>query len=124
MFKRLGQVALIFAVLAATGTHWAVLQSVAWTTMLANNLGTKSLQVAVGETFDGKHPCSLCKQISKGKQSEKKSPSRLEWQKLEFSYTAQTHIFTPPTDYRELPALDNRAPQLNIAPPTPPPRLA
>ena len=40
MFRKLGHILLIVALLAAVGGHWIVLQSVAWTNMLAGNLRT------------------------------------------------------------------------------------
>ena len=65
---------LVFIILVAvTGGQWAVLQSAAWAGMLVNNLRTQSLADAVTRTFDGQHPCPLCKAIESGKKSEKKS---------------------------------------------------
>jgi hypothetical protein len=113
---------MILAVLAATGTHWWVLQSVAWTTMLAENLQTTSWQKAVVCTFDGKHPCCLCKEIAKGKQSEKKSEFQVELKKLEFSHTASEFAFCPPSDFREVRAGNETATPLTHAPPVPPPK--
>src|SRR5262249_43162763 len=92
----------LFAFLAAIGAHWFVLQSVAWTTMLADNLRTSSLPQAVERTFDGKHPCSLCKQIAKGKQTEKKAEFRVEANKFEFSFSPDGFVFVPPAHFREL----------------------
>ena len=84
MFARCGNFFLIVALLAATGTHWAVLQSVAWTAMFAGNLRTGSLADAVTHTFDGKHPCAICKAVADGKKSEKKNEFTLQLKKLEF----------------------------------------
>jgi hypothetical protein len=50
---------MIAAVLAGLGLHWTVLQSIAWTTMLADHLRADSLAEAVQKTFDGEHPCCL-----------------------------------------------------------------
>ena len=65
---------LVLAVLllVMTGGHWALLQSAAWAGMLASHLRTQSLHVAVSQTFDGQHPCCLCKAIQKEKGSDKK----------------------------------------------------
>ena len=35
--------------------------------MLADNLTTHSFGAALQRTFDGKHPCPLCKAIAEGK---------------------------------------------------------
>jgi hypothetical protein len=113
---------MIFAVLTATGTHWLVLQSVAWTTMLATNLHTTSLEQAVASTFDGKHPCCLCKAIAKAKQSEKKSDIPVESRKLEYSYLKFEFLFCPPSEFYEVRAADESATVLTHTPPVPPPK--
>jgi hypothetical protein len=122
VFKRLGHSLLIVALISATGTHWLVLQSIAWTTMLANNLATAPLVQAVGKTFDGKHPCHLCKQISRGKQTEKKSDLQVELKKLEFSYAPAVFIFTTPVAFWETASVNHFITLLTSAPPVPPPR--
>ena len=122
MFRRFGYALLIVAVLAATGTHWIVLQSVAWTTMLAGNLGTTSVYQAVERTFDGQHPCCLCKQIRAGKQTEKKSEFHAGWKKLEFSYAVSAFRFEAPSHFYEVRAIDDTADLFAHAPPVPPPR--
>lgn len=113
---------MIVAVLSATGTHWLALQSVAWTTMLAENLHSTSWAQAVGRTFDGKHPCCLCKQIAAGKQSEKKSDVQVEIKKPDYSYTNFKFIFCSPSDFYEVCAVNNPVASLTHAPSVPPPK--
>jgi hypothetical protein len=113
---------MIIAVLSATGTHWLALQSAAWTAMLAKNLQSASWYQAVERTFDGKHPCCLCRQIAAAKQSEKKSDLQVEVKKLDFSYTNFGFVFCPPSHFYEVPALDDAAASLTRAPSVPPPR--
>lgn len=122
VFRKIGNVLMIFAVLAATGTHWMILQSIAWTGMLAENLQTSSFSHAIQRTFDGKHPCCLCKRIAQEKQSEKKSDLQVELKKLEFPYTKFEFVFSPPSEFRELRLRDENGPLLTHAPPVPPPR--
>ena len=122
MFRKIGNVLMIVAVLMATGTHWMVLQSIAWTGMLAENLHKSSLQEAIVCTFDGKHPCCLCKRIAKEKESEKKSDLQVEVKKLEFPYSKFEFVFCPPSEFREVREMDEIALQLTHAPPVPPPR--
>lgn len=122
MFKRLGHVLLIVALLAATGSHWAVLQSVAWTTMLADNLRNGSLTEAVQRTFDGEHPCSLCKQITAGKKSEKKAEFPTVLKKFEFVSECAPFVFSAPDDFRLLPDRNFTVRDLAHKPPVPPPR--
>jgi hypothetical protein len=73
VIRRLAQLLLITSLLAGIGGHWVLLQSVAWATMLANNLQSTGVVEAVSNTFDGQHPCSLCLAIQEGRASEKKS---------------------------------------------------
>jgi hypothetical protein len=96
VFVRLGHVLLIVALLAATGGHWALLQTMAWTNMLADNLRTGSVGEALAKTFDGKHPCSLCKQICAGKKSEKKVEFPTLAKKLEFVSDRAGFVLTAP----------------------------
>jgi hypothetical protein len=122
VFKKLGHVLLIAAMLPTIGAHWFVLQSIAWTTMLADNLRNGSLSEAVDHTFDGQHPCPLCKQIAQGKNCEKKSDFQFSLKRFEFSHTAESFIFTPPTFCWSIGTVKLSACQLPHAPPTPPPR--
>ncbi|MBE0540778.1 MAG: hypothetical protein IH623_05275 [Verrucomicrobia bacterium] len=122
VFARLGHVLLIVALLAATGTHWAVLQSVAWTTMLVDNLRTVPLREAVERTFDGKHPCKLCHEISKGKAAEKNTEFPTWAKKLEFVAQRPIFVFSTPTHYRLVPEFFSAATDRPHRPPIPPPR--
>jgi hypothetical protein len=85
---RAGQCLLIAAMFAASGGHWLVLQSVAWGGMIADYARTANLTVAVEKTFDGQHPCGLCKKIEKGRGNEKKRDAQLVVSKHELFYSA------------------------------------
>ena len=122
MFARLGKLCVIVALVATTGAYWAVLQSVAWTAMFADNLRTGSLTEAVSHTFDGRHPCALCKAIAAGKKSEKKSDFTLELKKLEFPPAAEKCVLFAPSRFELLPLANVFAESLAFEPPSPPPR--
>jgi hypothetical protein len=68
----LGRGLVILALFLAVGLDRVALQSVAWTTMLVENAKQTSLAQAVARTFDGQHPCDLCKRISSTKDSQKR----------------------------------------------------
>src|SRR5262249_2277758 len=122
VFKRLGHVFLIVALLLATGSHWALLQSVAWTNMLADNLRTYSFTEAVDRTFDGKHPSRLCCHTADGKKSDTKSEAPLEIKKLEFIQLSAPIVVTAPR-MLELEVRDSGATASRLyRPPSPPPR--
>jgi hypothetical protein len=122
VFVRFGKIFVVVALITATGAHWAVLQSVAWTTMLANNLCTHSLSESVARTFDGKFPCPICKAIASAKKSEKKSEFTLQTQKLEFPPAKENPVLIAPSNFRLLPQMNFFAESLTQKPLLPPPR--
>ena len=67
---RFGQVLMLLVLFAASGGHWMALQSLAWTRMLVSYSRDGQIVAAVTKTFDGRHPCSLCKVVEKSKQTE------------------------------------------------------
>jgi len=122
VFRKFGQMLMIVAVLSATGTHWLAFQSVAWTTMLAENLQKTSLASALERTFDGKHPCRLCKEIAKDKQSEKKSDLQTELKKIDFSHNRFEFVFCAPAHFYEVRTTRDAVISLTQAPALPPPK--
>ncbi len=104
------------------GGHWALLQTVAWTNMLATNLQTDSLPEALAKTFDGEHPCKMCKQIDAGKKSEKKSEFPGAAKKIEFTHAPSRHVFAAPTDFWLQNDFSPNSDSLTHTPPVPPPR--
>ena len=123
MLVRFGKFLVVVALVTTTGLHWAVLQSVAWTTMLADNLRTQSLTEAVTHTFDGKHPCCLCKAIAAGRKSEQKKEFTAPMQKLEFPPVKENFVLVAPSQFQLLPQANTFAVSLTQKPPTPPPRV-
>ena len=123
VFTRFGHTLLILALIGATGTHWALLQSVAWTTMLADNLRAMPFSEAMNRTFDGKHPCNICQQVAEGRKTEKKSEFPTWARKLEFLSERPSFVFSAPQDFRLLPVFDDSARALALEPPVPPPRF-
>jgi hypothetical protein len=75
---RFGQVLMLLVLFAASGGHWMALQSLAWTRMLMSYSREGHIVAAVAKTFDGRHPCSLCKQIERAKSSESQPLRALE----------------------------------------------
>jgi hypothetical protein len=122
VFGRFGKILTIVVLVTTTGLHWAMLQSVAWTTMLADNLCTHSLSESVARTFDGKYPCPMCKAIAAAQKSEKKSDFTVQMQKLEFPPAKENPVLIAPSNYHLLPLANSFAESLNQRPLTPPPR--
>jgi hypothetical protein len=113
---------MVLALAGSIGLHWVALQSLAWTSMLADNLRHDSLAQAVTHTFDGQHPCCLCKAIAAGKKSEKKSEFTPFFKTLEFPPASEDFALTIEARFALPPAGDIFARTLSETPPTPPPR--
>jgi hypothetical protein len=122
VLTRLAKFVLVLALSGSIGLHWAFFQSLAWTSMLADHLGRDSLAQAVEITFDGQHPCSLCKAIAAGKKSEKKNESAPRTKTLEFPPAPQNPALIGPPGLALDPPGDLFSDSLATAPPTPPPR--
>jgi hypothetical protein len=103
------------------GFHWGLLQSVAWAGMIVNYSLEGSLNTAVCKTFDGRHPCPLCKLIRAGKTSESKPAAQQSVNKVDLFAGGGAAFDFPTTQTTGFPIL---FPTLNRtdAPPLPPPR--
>src|SRR5579859_4246529 len=53
-----------------TGGQWLMLQSVAWVNMARTYSQETTWSKALTQTFDGNHPCRLCRFIQKEKAAE------------------------------------------------------
>jgi len=122
VFLQFGKVLVIAALVLTTGAHWAALQTVAWTTMLANNLCTQSVSEAVSNTFDGAHPCPLCKAIAAAKKSQKKSDAVAPLLKMEFPPAPEKFAFISPEPISAFSLVNISADSSSSKPPVPPPR--
>jgi len=114
-------------VLALTlGLHWAALQSVAWVSMIVRYSQDATLSEAIAQTFDGRHPCALCRIVDAGQKSDENSegdplPSRTVL-KIDLLCEASraflfTHLPFPPFELRAQSGLERFE-----RPPSPPPR--
>lgn len=121
---RVGKWLVVLAVVVATGSHWFLLQSVAWVGMTVEFSRTEALATALEKTFSGQNPCGLCKLVQEGQKTENRPEFQISKTKLDlFCERApvladESLPFTQP-----VPTLL----QLTLhpeAPPTPPPRVA
>ena len=123
MVTRFSKFCLVVVLVTITGTNWALLQSVAWTSMLANNLRTRSLSESVSRTFGGQYPCPLCRAIAEAKKSEKKSAVLASPQKMEFAPPTEGLTLIQPPHSSHFPLIDSFAGLPRQKPPFPPPRI-
>ena len=106
------------------GLHWAALQSAAWVSMIVRYAEHETFATAVRMTFDGRHPCALCRLVADGKESEQKQrQTQLTVLKLIAVCEAPlSFVFqdTPPDPFE---LLDQHGLARFERPPFPPPRL-
>src|SRR6184192_2864605 len=69
---KFAQAFVVCALVFAIGAHWTLLQSIAWVGMAVSYTQNSTLKEALLKTFDGKHPCTLCKVVQQGKNAQKK----------------------------------------------------
>jgi hypothetical protein len=114
----------VLLLVLSLGLHWALLQTVAWTGMLVAYAQKGSIAQAITKTFDGDHPCALCKVIKQGRAEEKRQAQpqagpRLKldcgliWERVDFHFASAPE----PVDAPPAPAAERRE-----APPKPRPR--
>jgi hypothetical protein len=72
--RRASQYLLIGTLVVSLGGHLALLQTLAWGTMLVEFSRTESMREAAKKTFDGEHPCALCKVVKESKSQEERKP--------------------------------------------------
>jgi hypothetical protein len=106
------------------GLHWALLQTVAWTGMLVSYSRGASFQEAVAKTFDGQHPCCLCKAIQNGRAEEKQQQQQTErpGTRLEPGIVWEAPGFIPAGSRQRVDPVDFRAASRQQEPPKPRPR--
>lgn len=109
------------------GFQWTLLQSVAWTVMLLDRSAEMGWVQAIETTFDGHHPCALCKVVRKGRDTQQQQTTIL----LSFAKTDMVpsdRVFELPVPEtapaERLPARDQRAARRSGSPPWQPPRFA
>jgi hypothetical protein len=122
VLKKLPRILIALALASSIGLHWAFLQVVAWTGMVISYSQDGTVTEAVVKTFDGKHPCCLCKQIDAGKKSERKTTVSITLKKLELISNSSLISVKAAADFNIVAASFGPPLQLSYQPPTPPPR--
>ena len=59
----------VLALVLVTGGDWALLQTAAWVGMAVSYSQDSTLRKALVKTFDGQHPCQLCKVVRHGEKA-------------------------------------------------------
>lgn len=90
-----GCIVMSAALFLSAGGHLALLQGVAWATMIRDYSRMGSVTSAVEKTFDGKHPCALCKKIASQRSHEEKAPVTVKAEKKAEAFIASGSAFVP-----------------------------
>jgi hypothetical protein len=92
MRSRLAVLFCSLALLQILGGHWAFLQTGAWVGMIVQYSRQAGLKAGLARTFDGEHPCPICKAIEDGKKHEQKKAPLLNLG-LKKDYLAASNCF-------------------------------
>ena len=117
---------LLAVMVLALGTAPLVVQSVAWGLMLVEYSRTTTFTAAVEMTFDGEHPCRLCREVQKQQhEGEQKHQTPSAPRDLVLYHVAGSASTRPAETFRQPQARSHEAALLVIRtqrPPVPPPR--
>ncbi|WP_367873157.1 hypothetical protein [Luteolibacter sp. Populi] len=114
------------------GGQWGTLQVVAWSKMLVDYSAQDGIVQGASKTFDGAHPCCMCKAIAEGKKQESKGPEKVPVgaQNLVLKDCLPGKAVVLPLPVAcdvvlvSFPDLDSRGARVGYCPPLPPPRNA
>jgi len=120
--RKFPQMALVVALCFSVGLHWGVVQTAAWVGMVLTYSSGAGFVEAVERTFDGNHPCKICKVVEKGKKAQSETPGAPSMKKLDpcVGFEPMKVFFSksPILPVRERSVLSFP----NSPPPVPPPR--
>lgn len=130
MRKSIRIIAAILCCLHLGGGNYGVLQAMAWTRMLVDYSMQDGLVEGAVKTFDGQHPCEMCKDIATAKQkdSEKPKDQRIVVQEFLLKNFVASEILTAKTPKsRDIPVINQVHAVVwktlgEARPPVPPPR--
>jgi hypothetical protein len=121
--SRIGFLLCSLAFLQLLGGHWAILQMGAWAGMVVSYSQQGGVITGLAQTFDGGHPCPICKAIQDGKKGEQKKAPLLTAE-LKKDYLASWNNFQICRESSEVvyPAFAERLLNIATEPAVPPPR--
>lgn len=110
--------------IASLSLHLGLFQSVAWICMMVKYSVTDSIAKSIEKTFDGKHPCALCKIVDESKKAEqqKNGPAPKLVTHIDFFFTYQSFTLYAPPVFHQFPSVRQEI-YRQESPPTPPPRI-
>ena len=121
--SRIGFLLCSLAFLQLLGGHWAILQMGAWAGMVVSYSQQCGVISGISQTFDGEHPCPICKAIEDGKKGEQKKAPLLTAE-LKKDYLASWNSFQICREWSEIayPVFAGQLLGIATEPAVPPPR--
>lgn len=113
---------IVLALTLSLGAHWALLQSFAWASMVATYTQETTLSDALEKTFDGEHPCKICRFVQEGQEKEKKDEAVKISEPKKNLCSSNLSVPPAPSEFTLLPPLINVPHLRGYTPPVPPPR--
>ncbi len=120
---------ILSALMVSIGGQWMVLQGVAWLGMAVSySVESGSVTTGLSKTFDGDHPCALCKAVQKSSQEDHDPAApaggkSIAKSKAELCSFEPLRIYPPAASRLTLAWHDLKALARTTAPEAPPPRL-
>lgn len=122
---------MLLCCLQLCGGHYGTFQVVAWARMLVDYSQKDGLLEGAVKTFDGEHPCEMCKCIEKAKKSDSEKPenrSIVAAKLLPQWFIAPAGIFLETPRFQQTvvistPWTERCAESFGASPPVPPPRI-
>ena len=117
----------VLVLVFSLGLQWTLLQSVAWVGMIVSYSRGATFTEAVCKTFDGKHPCCMCKAIKQARADEKQKDEKQNVKpasKMDFGPIWQVAFLDFSTESERIPSPNCKALVRSYEPPKPRPRTA
>jgi hypothetical protein len=125
MIRRLAHLTLLTALMLSIGGQWALIQSAAWAGMFFKYVKHDTVAEALSKTFDGQHPCRLCKAVTQGTSGTKPDPSKSPAPMIKINLLGQsteTALVQVSPQRTRIATISERARPRSEAPEAPPPR--
>jgi hypothetical protein len=121
---RFAQVILVFAVFCMANGSDFIVQGFAWGTMIIDYSSRDTVVEAVLKTFDGNHPCKICKKVDEQQNSQTKRMIETGLRKLDLCCAAPELFELPDLGSTSFPAFETKTLPMSGDPPFQPPRSA
>jgi hypothetical protein len=125
--KKAARFLLVCSLMVSIGAQWALLQGVAWVGMAVTySVQDGSVAEGLSKTFDGEHPCPLCKMVKKGVEDDQgpaqESKGGKGKAKAEFCLTEHVRVDAPAATRQGILRESQQAEVLMMAPEGRPPK--